>query len=421
MSLTPRIGGAVVVIVLAAGLLAGVSAAQTFSGNQSLSPVCGTNTFGPIGGPASEEQVRTTSCNFICSVPPGQGVGSHNEARWARCAQPGFLASSTRVWGQQLTSAPCGTGAGGGSSVQQIMTASDVVFTNTANPGATGFISVTLNLEFRGHVSVGPSCTGPAANITICGGVTGSCNAGGSFYGTLLSGVGVLAGYANDGSMVSLVSNAVTTQLVAPQPFYLELVTACGVGLCESFNPTTTSAVAEALLSLPASGPVFNLPAGITCNSAQLGIVDNQWVQSGQASVTSIGSGCNASGGQPLALGAVGDPSVGNGAFALAMTGLPSGSSGTVYLALGLAPAPLVLGGGCQVYLDLASATALISAGLSPLGPVPESGGAAAFPLPIPLLPVAFGLIFAAQGVCFDPGVPGGIATTNALSMVVGS
>jgi hypothetical protein len=418
-----RITGRLVTIAVLGSLAAGAAAGQSFSGNYQLFSGCDPTVTGTLsGGPAQEEQFVASNCTFLCGVPPFSGLGSVNESRWSRCADKGVLASVARVFGQQTSAAPCGSSAGGATLLTQMLDASDVVFTDTANPGSNATIfPITMNMDFRARAIPGPSCTSLHAELTICGGLLNCGNMFATFDGVTNVGTGVLTGYPNDGSLVTLTTGVFQVTLGASQVVHMQLFTHSQASLCESFNPTTTVVVTEALLSLPRIGPVFNLPPGITCNSVELGIVNNQWVSPAAASVTSVGSGCLGSNGQPVVASPGGLPQVGNLSFAVTLTGPPEGTPAFLFLALDLAASPQPVGGNCFVLLDVPSALSLMAAGLSPIGPVPITGGAATFPTPVPMVPALFGFEATLQGVALDVAAPAGLTLSNALSIVAGT
>jgi hypothetical protein len=130
------------------------------------------------------------------------------------------------------------------------------------------------------------------------------------------------------------------------------------------------------------------------------------------ASVTNLGFGCNG-----IQLAATGLPQVGNGAFALTISGAAPGSAAYVFVASGLASTPLQLGGGCVLALDYASALSNFNGGLY-LGPVTTgSSGQVAFPAPVPPFGYLHGLAVHVQGIT----IASGFAGSNALRLVVGS
>lgn len=94
-------------------------------------------------------------------------------------------------------------------------------------------------------------------------------------------------------------------------------------------------------------------------------------------------------------------------------------SPASLYGALG-APQPSVLANGTNLYLNPASALALVQAGLFPIGPVTTSPmGRATFPLPIPMVPALGGTELTVQALIEDPAVSGGFTTTWSMHLTL--
>ena len=139
------------------------------------------------------------------------------------------------------------------------------------------------------------------------------------------------------------------------------------------------------------------------------------------ATSTSVGTGCNSSAGT-LALATNSLPKVGNATFGFVLSGGPSGAQGFLFLSGGIAATPLAVTPTCLAYLDIASLQAFIAAGLTPTGPqLLSAGGSTTFTFNIPLLPSLGGLTVSGQGLVFDGLVPGGLALSNAVTIVVGA
>jgi len=135
------------------------------------------------------------------------------------------------------------------------------------------------------------------------------------------------------------------------------------------------------------------------------------------AQTTSYGIGCAALGGAPPVLAANGLPSLGNTGFALNVTAAPSGEPAWLLAALATAASPFAIGGGCALYLDLESLTALVNAGLVPLGPVLTGpAGQATFALPIAPNPALSGLTLHTQAALTGAS---GLSLTNALQLII--
>jgi len=133
------------------------------------------------------------------------------------------------------------------------------------------------------------------------------------------------------------------------------------------------------------------------------------------ASVVVTGTGCIGSSGVPLSFSAIGLPTIGVPGFGLSISGGPPLGMAQIYLAMASGP-PVPLGSGCYLYLDIASALAFISSGVSPLTlPLNSSGS---FTLPFPVLDCGFaGFTTAAQVLMFDTT---GLITSEALTLNFG-
>ena len=137
------------------------------------------------------------------------------------------------------------------------------------------------------------------------------------------------------------------------------------------------------------------------------------------ASQTSIGAGCTGSNNQVFSLATSGLPQLGNQTFALLLTGGVASGQAHFFIASGIAQTPLSISANCNVYLEMTSLLAFISAGINPIGPFPLSpSGAVTFLLPLPLDPQLMGFSIAVQGFCADPGAPAGAILTNARTLV---
>ena len=124
--------------------------------------------------------------------------------------------------------------------------------------------------------------------------------------------------------------------------------------------------------------------------------------------------------GQPFTFSNLNLPQVGNLGFALALSNGPSNGAASIFLATGLAPAPINITPTCVLYLDVTSLLALVSSGASPIGPIPlDVTGSAVLPVPIPNLPSLVGVSVATQAAAPDV-IAGGFITSNALTLVFG-
>ena len=139
------------------------------------------------------------------------------------------------------------------------------------------------------------------------------------------------------------------------------------------------------------------------------------------AAVVATGVGCAGTNPAPLSLGAVGLPTLGNPSFGLSVGNGPPSGLAFLYLANGISPAPIDLGGGCLIYLDIPSALNLITLGASPLGPLPlDGGGGITFLFGIPNTPALSGFAIDMQALAPDPATASGVVASNALSLTFG-
>lgn len=139
------------------------------------------------------------------------------------------------------------------------------------------------------------------------------------------------------------------------------------------------------------------------------------------ASATTVGAGCAGVSAQPFTLGANGLPQIGNAGFALTFSGGAAGAPFFLFLAVGLEPAPIPIGGGCTIYINIASALTFVSLGLSPIGPLPlDGGGSFALPIPLGLDPSLIGLRFDLQALAVDNPALGTSVLSNALTLILG-
>lgn len=230
-------------------------------------------------GPDHEVLVETgqrASIGDGCS-----GTASVSSIVVERFALPGGFRSSSHVQGTQLIASPCGSDAGGHGRMNQGIDADDLIFRRVSDPLATGTISVSLNVEFSGRAEPPQvSCGGFVSRYFISAGAGNYPHKLLSKYGTLdgSGSYGPLAGYPNDDSIVTFTTSPIGgIDLLVPEPLHLGLEVNARAGLCEDPTPDWMDFETHAWLSLPRSGPVFDLPPDVTVDSVQLGIVDNHW------------------------------------------------------------------------------------------------------------------------------------------------
>lgn len=141
------------------------------------------------------------------------------------------------------------------------------------------------------------------------------------------------------------------------------------------------------------------------------------------ASVVSRGTGCSATAGAPFTLATAGLPILGNGSFALMLGSGPASSPCDLYLSNALSATPTPIGGGCDIWIEIPGAIALINSGASPVGPFGLSpSGDLILPLPLPADPTLGGLSVTLQAFAISPlaTASAGFVTSNALSFTIG-
>jgi hypothetical protein len=136
--------------------------------------------------------------------------------------------------------------------------------------------------------------------------------------------------------------------------------------------------------------------------------------------ITTIGTGCPGSGALVPVLSTTASPTIGNASFHLDVAQGLTSAPAFLYASIGIAAVPLSIGGGCNVYLDIPSALALLSTGFNPIGPLfLDAGGAGTFLLPVPADIGLAGLHAGFQVVVSDAGAVNGFTLTNALEAVI--
>jgi hypothetical protein len=262
--------------------VASTASGQTISGSSVLSAQCnGTLVVPYTAGSGSG------SLGGVCPAPGG----SINDAFADWVLNPGHWFISHTATTDYFGSEPNGANAEARGLV--IIEANDVVFTSTANPQSREFVRVSLNfLVGVTQARAGRSnCSlfTPNLSSTFSFRMSQEIRADGSrgynlAQGEVASGLITLAD-PTDGRPVPHVTSSGFVQLTVRQPFTLTIdgytnVTYCG----QPPAPPERGVAASALRFLfPCDGPVFNLPAGITVNSVQLGIANNRWILAGTA------------------------------------------------------------------------------------------------------------------------------------------
>jgi ELWxxDGT repeat protein len=145
--------------------------------------------------------------------------------------------------------------------------------------------------------------------------------------------------------------------------------------------------------------------------AANDGTVSNElWAMVSMACSVPFGTGCPGTGGIVPRISGVGQPTVGNAAYAMQVTqGFPSSSA---VLAFNLFPGELPLGGGCTFYVQLLGVQVYVT---------PTDGmGQGSVTLPVPGTPLVIGVqAFGQFGVVDPMGAFSGISMTSGLKAVI--
>jgi hypothetical protein len=253
--------------------------AQTVTGTASVTARCG----GTDSRDIHLGDDFTLSRHGECPAPrdPGQ-IASINDASAHIVAQSGLLDAATLA---QTDFRGTHDDAGSASAVVNLfrLGASDLVFTDAANPNRTDPIAFTMNFVFSTAVNTvgGSNCDAnqPAASSSLMVSIGGAQASGScAVVAGALTLSGTFQGYANDGSEAARVTPQGGAQLGTPTTLFLDVSLSASVLDCDFPPASFSSAQAALALHLPCGSPVFNLPPGITVNSAQLNIVNNIWM-----------------------------------------------------------------------------------------------------------------------------------------------
>jgi hypothetical protein len=163
--------------------------------------------------------------------------------------------------------------------------ATDVVFTDVNNPGATGTVPVSMNLVIRArYVPTGASNCNPNDprggivfnvdcpfdNLTRVRGARQSFGAQFTEFETLVD-------FPNDGSPTPVTSPSSVVNLGQARTLHMDVEGTGTTQYCDR-PPAAIGSVDDFIeVGLPRGTPVFNLPAGFTANSVHANIVNNIW------------------------------------------------------------------------------------------------------------------------------------------------
>lgn len=160
-------------------------------------------------------------------------------------------------------------------------------------------------------------------------------------------------------------------------------------------SPCRGASVVAAGVALDADGQARATPGDLGAD---------QW---SAADWTLAGAGCAAPGGAAPEL-ATNWPFLGNPEYTLSFRGAPAFGLCGLFASVGTSPAPLPIGGGCDVHLAPASLTNLAAV-------LSGASGTASVVFALPANAAFVGLQFGYQGLALDASAPLGLVLTNAL------
>ncbi len=270
------------------GLAVSPAQAQSYSGRRLVAANCGgnENSENLPSFPCGVDSRQTSCVSQTGCITFGSGPGAEKSAMWERSAGPGQVGGATQGT-VSLLGHPCGAAGNASSQLDVRVVADDLLFYVRADPSQSGSAQAGMNLEFRGRLSIvrGPGCATGFVEATVVGGATSNGGLTPFRHLTRISQFGLpsegpLASYPNDDTPFIFTFPAEDRPFNVPHRVALELRLAAHSVVCGSGEIAVFSD-ARATVSLPASGPVFDLPEGVTCSSVQLGIVDNRWMGPG--------------------------------------------------------------------------------------------------------------------------------------------
>ncbi len=262
--------------VLALTLLPAVPAqAQAVWGNTHLAARCGpTQDQAPVLGAPTD-----ASAHGLCPAPRYGGAASDNFAHVVAQLDPGWWRARSLAQVDFFGTADDAGDAAGFNDLW--FQATDIVFSNVANPGQNGTLNIAMNYMFRlsDPPTLGASncfSYAPQSEVQFRLDGPGGASAEG-YYNRQPSAqnvTGVFAGYPNDLSWMAGSAPGFTA-LASPQALTLHIGTNQRVGYCDRPPADFGQALGRIEVALPCGSPVFDLPTGYTANSTQLGIVNN--------------------------------------------------------------------------------------------------------------------------------------------------
>lgn len=269
-------GSAICALTFASMVALGPAArAQSVSGSGSASSLCGPY----VASSPLFEQPLAQSSHGECVEPSTGFLASINDAS---CSW--FMGRDRWRTDGVTTTSYFGSSYQGGqasSSSDLFFQASDIVFTNTLDPGDTSPFLATANFLFRLYdpPTVGLSNCAPDNPLASAYFYFGA--PGGPASGTFtrrgadpLTVLGAFVAYPNDFTWARGTAGGFVAPIVA-NSLFVQVQHQVSVLYCDRPPAAIGRAEVRLEVALPCGEPVFDLPPGYTVNSAQLGIVDN--------------------------------------------------------------------------------------------------------------------------------------------------
>jgi hypothetical protein len=250
--------------------------AQSVNGDMRVTAWCGNTTSQPCQADVDTSIIAHGAC-----VSSDGAVASINDAAALVRLQRGmWRADCSAASDFRGTYSDQGSAEG---SAYPAYNVNDLVFTDTNNPTAEGYVPMTMNYYVRAHVlttglsncNPGYPTAGINFAISIGGGASGDYHV---IRGTDMPGAeSAFETYPNDGSISIQATRPGSVYLGSPTSLTIGLSSVASVLYCDSPPADLGSAEGMVEVGLLSIVPVFNLPPGITANCPSLHIVDNHW------------------------------------------------------------------------------------------------------------------------------------------------
>jgi hypothetical protein len=258
--------------ICAGGIGAQPAHAQTVSGTLKSGASCQNGPEDPLFFTTFGEFLSSNA--GLCFMPD-MATCSTSEALSAANVFAGSIEHQLFASGQKFFETEVCSAGGFAEAIIEIG-ALDVVFTNIADPRATGPITYSTNLVLEGFITTDVDAVSNASGTTAVKSIQTTV---GTFQivGVTSDDSGVLKGFPNDGSAFPFILDENTALLQEPEQVKLSMSASVACGFTNAFLPGAVSVQNDMVLHLPIGSPVFNLPPGITANSKALNIVNNIW------------------------------------------------------------------------------------------------------------------------------------------------